>query len=72
MENMSEQEIDQKLKDFRGILKEMDVDQEKQLGQLMLKPEDEDINPDSETYSRLLELTGGKLSFLLYVLFILF
>ena len=38
----------------------------------MQKPEDEDINPNSDTYAKLLDLAGGVKSLIFYVSFLLF
>ena len=38
----------------------------------MKKPEDEDFNPDSETYAKLIKLTGGMKTFVIFVLYVLF
>ena len=64
---MTEAELDQKLKDFAGATGEVDENMANFVGKLLVKEEDEDVNPDKETYKRLWALLGGPIPIAIYI-----
>ena len=56
---MTEEEIDQKLTDFKGLNNELDDKMTKTIGKLLVEEADEAVNADAETFRKLFGLIGG-------------
>ena len=65
--SMTEAELDQKLKDFAGAKQEIDEKTNALIGKLLVDEADENVNPDSETYSKLWALLGGPIPIVCFV-----
>lgn len=65
---MSDGEIDDKLIAFRGPISTVDEATNKQLGKILINLEDEDVDPDHETYWKLLALAGGIIPVIIFML----
>ena len=64
---MSDDELDQKLEEFKGPISQFDEKTKEKLSSLLLKPEDEPYQPDSETYAHLYKLVGSPLPIIAYL-----
>jgi len=59
LEHMSEAELDEKIKVFRGRNNEIDEVLHKKIGKLLIDESEEAINASSETFQKLYALIGG-------------
>ena len=66
---LTDSKLDTRLEAFRGASAEVDTNTSQILGKLLVKEEDEELNPDRETYSKLFALMGGFIPFTIYVIF---
>ena len=57
--DMLEEEIDEKLVEFKGPINTVDEATSNQLGKILVDLEDENVDPDMQTYKNLLNLAGG-------------
>ena len=71
--DLTEEECDEKLEEFRGIIeKEIDGNTSAVIGKLLKSEEEEDIDADDETYSKLAALVGGPIPIVLFLGYALF
>ena len=56
---MTEEEVDKKLKQFGGAMGELDEATQEKVGRLLMKPEDEDIDANDDTFKKVLQIKGG-------------
>ena len=66
---LTDRQLDARLEAFRGATAEIDTKTSQILGKLLVNEEDEDVNPDRETYSKLFALVGGMLPVSIFVLY---
>ena len=64
---MKEEEIDEKINDFRGPISKIDDVTSKQFSKALVNPEDENVTPEKETYKKLLKLAGGVIPVIIYI-----
>lgn len=71
--DLTEEECDEKLEEFRGIIeKEIDGNTSAVIGKLLKSEEEEDIDADDETYTKLAALIGGPIPIVLFISYALF
>ena len=58
---MTEEEIDKKLEQFSGAMCELDEVNQEKVGRLLMKPEDEDIDANDQTFWKVLQIKGGMI-----------
>ena len=65
---MSEDELDQKLEEFKGPITTFDEQTKKKLSTILTNLEDEPSQPDNETYRHLYNLVGSPLLLIIYLI----
>ena len=71
--DLTEEECDEKLEEFRGIIeKEIDGNTSAVIGKLLKSVEDNYLDPDDETYTKLAALIGGPIPIVLFLSYALF
>ena len=64
-EKMSEAELDEKIKAFRGRNNEIDEKLQKKIGKILIDESEEAINASSDTFQKLYILIGGHITVLI-------
>ena len=64
--DLNEEQIDKKLEEFRGVNREVDEATNKIVGKLMQNEEDENVDADKDTYTKLWALIGGPIPVILF------
>ena len=57
--SFTEEELDQKISDFKGLGNELDEETNKTVGKLLVEEADENVNPDKETVVKMFKILGG-------------
>ena len=66
---MTEEDLDKKLEDFRGVSKEIDQKTSKTVGKLFVEDENSQVSADNSTYRKLFALVGGPVPVVIFVLY---
>jgi len=64
-----EEELDEKLLEFRGVAGTLKGTAHGDVSKLLLDSSKENVNPDQETYGKLLALTGGPMYMIVFVVY---
>ena len=58
---MTEEQLDKKIEQFAGALGELDEATQEKVGRLLMKPEEEDIDANDQTFMKVLQIKGGMI-----------
>ena len=64
--DLNDKQIDEKLEEFRGVNREVDEATNNIVGKFLQNEEDEEVNADSDTYTKLWALLGGPIPIILF------